>query len=530
MKKPRILDILIVMILSLLLMIKPVSAANYLYVAEDGAGISCSQSQPCKIQQAVSNAIDGDYIWVKSGTYNALYPADNEVLYINKDIQFYGSCMWDEDTFFGCGSDYPPSTLDGESQHRVVTIQGTSSHRLHVLFRHFNFINGNATGYNTGACSTLSGTQTLGCGGGIYADKIDYLKIELSQLSYNYASSTSGTSDSSYGGGIYIQDADQVWILNNDFIGNTAGLHGEGYGGGLFAQNINVVLQIMENNFQANVCSTDNSSGHGCGLMSNQSITRIVNNTFDANNPYGTLAIKGSAVYSSHNTFLWLENNSFNNQHGQSALGVIHQNTDQTDWIQQNRFWNNAVLDNIEYEGTYIVRIRNNFIGHTSTREFEKQERGGAETGIRLTGTGPSQSRAYIDFNSLAFLDYAMMIGNNTNSQVRNNIIAYNYAKGIDIFGTINVTYSVDTNLFWCNSNNGYVGTNPVYGNPAFVNYSIGDFHITSASEAIDKTNENYGIIDDIDDELRNIGERPNHYDLGADEFMINGFLPIIFR
>ena len=83
----------------------------------------------------------------------------------------------------------------------------------------------------------------------------------------------------------------------------------------------------------------------------------------------------------------------------------------------------------------------------------------------------------------------------------------------------------------WGGAGNIFTGTVNVWGDPAFVNPSAGDYHIGLTSAAIDK-GVNAGVGDDIDGDPRPQG---GGYDIGADEFAGAApeskiYLPLIMR
>jgi len=68
--------------------------------------------------------------------------------------------------------------------------------------------------------------------------------------------------------------------------------------------------------------------------------------------------------------------------------------------------------------------------------------------------------------------------------------------------------------MFWANTNNGIQGTNPLSGDPAFVNPADSNYHLGAGSAAID-AGAPTPVTTDIDGE-----PRPDcaFWDIGADE------------
>jgi hypothetical protein len=86
---------------------------------------------------------------------------------------------------------------------------------------------------------------------------------------------------------------------------------------------------------------------------------------------------------------------------------------------------------------------------------------------------------------------------------------------------------AADHTLFWANDHDGIQGTNPVFGDPAFVDPGAGDYHLAPGSAAIDAGVE-AGESSDVDGDPRPFGPAP---DIGADEaWWRKVFLPLVRR
>ena len=98
------------------------------------------------------------------------------------------------------------------------------------------------------------------------------------------------------------------------------------------------------------------------------------------------------------------------------------------------------------------------------------------------------------------------------------NTIIASHTIGISSTGTVLGDY----NLFFGNSTNRVgaftAGAHDVYGDPAFVNPAVGDYHLRSTSAAIDR-GVNAGVTFDIDGEVRPMG---SGYDIGLDEVTVH--------
>lgn len=81
-------------------------------------------------------------------------------------------------------------------------------------------------------------------------------------------------------------------------------------------------------------------------------------------------------------------------------------------------------------------------------------------------------------------------------------------------------------NTDWAGPGTIITGLVNVWGNPDFMNPAGGDYHIRRGSAAVD-AGVNAGITIDIDGDPRPIGAG---FDIGADEFMPDAYLPLILR
>jgi hypothetical protein len=117
-----------------------------------------------------------------------------------------------------------------------------------------------------------------------------------------------------------------------------------------------------------------------------------------------------------------------------------------------------------------------------------------------------------------------------------NTIIAGHHSVGINVSGVSTTT--LESTLWYNNGSDtgggGTIatGTVNVYGDPALVNLSVWDYHLTAGSAAID-AGVDAGVTTDIDGDVRPQGTSP---DLGADEYPSGAFptyevyLPIVFK
>ena len=93
------------------------------FVTISGVG-DCSQGNPCDLQTALSQAVNGDTLYLAQGTYTGTGGA---VITVTKNITFYGG--WDGTTTTPVvrDPDTYSTTLNGEDLWQVVYISGNTS-------------------------------------------------------------------------------------------------------------------------------------------------------------------------------------------------------------------------------------------------------------------------------------------------------------------------------------------------------------------------------------------------------------------
>jgi hypothetical protein len=130
------------------------------------------------------------------------------------------------------------------------------------------------------------------------------------------------------------------------------------------------------------------------------------------------------------------------------------------------------------------------------------------------TGFTIYQYNAELKHNTIVSNGTNGVFGNyNANITLENNIIASHAQESISV--TPGVTVSASNNLFWNNFADPINGTNPVLGDPHFINPSSGDYRIGAGSAAIDHGMQ-AGVTTDIDGNIRDATP-----DIGAYEYMV---------
>lgn len=505
---------------------------------------NCTIGNECSLWDAVDLAGNGDTIYLRYGPYVVHDSTDDEVLYIDKSLTIIGGCNEDYSTC-ELGYQYTSSIFDGDPHHdpvwpftRVITIQGSKAFRPSVTLRNLHIVRGIGDGIiNDLPCYSDGTGVTVGCGGGIYANQLASLTIENCFFYDNSGAQQplAGAPGVGYGGAIYLQDVSDIHIRNNEFNSNQAYVAGRGYGGAIaLVGNPGGVgkIEIKGNHFLENDCgqSGTTTTDKGCGLfILNTPTAAVAYNQFeDSNNPTTPQPLHGSAIYVNNSGGLKLLTNTFTGNYGYSAVEVWNDFATPDDVFERNKFWDNNVFYLLNYEGIYWVMIRNNFFGHNiPIRDF--QDRGGGQTGIRLvTSGGPTDNTsAWIFNNTFAALDIGFSSDDMVLVEAYNNIFAH--ISNIALFG--GAATSVVRNLYWDNFANGDTGSMPVYADPNLTDITTGDFHLAYPSAATDKASSGLGVpSEDIDMQARPFGVSATPYDLGADELILQTFMPILFK
>jgi len=455
-------------------------------------------TDPCRtVQWAILWSNEGDIIQVATGVYTAASSAD-AVVAVDKSITLYGG--WD-DSFTTRDPEQYPTVLDGERQRRVVYI----GEDITVTLDGFVITRGDATGHGfDDGCpgGTLGGAS--GCGGGIYAKNA--CPILVNNVITDNVATTDDTSGAGYGGGVGIWWADGAVISGNLIISNTAG-PGEvrGAGGGL------LVMHSEEINVRGNRVLSNTATRGGGGLFLRSGSGTVEQNVlrFNESDPYYS---RGAGIEVYFGSYAIRENQVTNNQ-GNSAV-----------WLMSlsSAFESNEVIGN----GTSCGILLECFFEPGDSLVVNNVVAGG-EDGICGSGSADCILTAHLIHNTLVGngSGIGVQAGYSATLYLTNTIVA-SYTTGITVSAGVQSQGQViaDHTLFWANGDDGIRGTNPVSGDPRFVDPAGGDYHIRAGSAAIGR-GVDAGVTTDFDGEGR-VGAP----DLGADEYVMYTYLPLTVR
>jgi hypothetical protein len=529
------------------------------FASSSGWGEGCAQAEPCSLATAVAKAATGDVIYVRHGTYTGEGPS---VITLTASITLYGGwnggatgpVVRDPHTYV--------TTLDGESERRVVFISGAISPTIEGFVitggNAANAVTGPGKGggiYGLGASPVISdntirynvahtSTTVTGRGGGIYLENIfGRATIRANQVFSNIAS----TSYSGYGGGIGLGYAGEplALVVDNVIISNTGSITGNrGYGGGIYVFGTSGAT-IEDNSIEHNRAKLDAPSilGAGGGIYCESADDLVIqNNTLRYNTAAQISNGSGGAIRTRYCDSLSVTGNIIEHNVGTDGSpgtgrggGLNATGCEDVD-IYGNWFYSNTA-DISYYSGIggalYLGRdtsftMTNNIVA----ANWANSEGGGlafeAQVGDEVTGTlvyntFASNDRGWYDAGCTAIHlndAYVTLV-------LTNNII---YGHSIGIYATDGSTATLDHTLFFANTTANTSGpgaiasANAITDKDPYLDYR---YHIGEGSGAFNAAVDIPWVTEDYDGDPRPLR---NGFDIGADERGYGVWLPLVLR
>jgi uncharacterized repeat protein (TIGR01451 family) len=428
-----------------------------------------------------------------------------------------------------------PTTLDAQWQGRVLFVTGSISPTIEGL----RITGGDAFG--------LGGTDEYDAGGGVYV-KAATATVSNCQIYSNTAS----TAARGFGGGLALYDWHDATLSGNTIWGNTAGGGGPGWGGGLFLSGGDGAT-LSNNTVRENTASTADW-GWGGGLAISASAITLSGNTIVSNTASSAGDGGAGGLFLGESDAALIGNIVRGNTASTAGWGVcgglyVHYSAAR---VNGNTFLNNIASTAARGEGGGLclwvseASLRGNrIISNTATLSLTASGYGGGlyvgsghvytltnnlvvdnqanteGSGLWFAGSSDHPSLGRLLHTTIAdnhSSGQGLYVGDYASLAFTNTIIAGHQGVGITV--TTGSTATLEATLWHNNgSDTGgegtiVTGTVNVWGEPAFVDPSAGDYHISPGSAALDR-GVDAGITVDMDGDPRPVGAG---FDIGADE------------
>lgn len=472
--------------------------ASMRYVAVTGLdrGDCKDAGNPCRtVQYAVDVAAEADLIKVAAGVYSGVHSRVGltQTVYISKTVTIRGG--YDTTFVEPPDPDANPTILDAQGQGRVLYITGAGRaisptvSGLRITGGRTGLLNtpSNDGGgcYVTQAAVTLENNRfisnTAAFGGGVALVEVQYPSHSPSFP----PRSPRGVAGSS----VALNDPPYATLQNNEFISNTASTNG----GGVYIVWGNVALV-------GNTVTGNNTGSFGGGIYVEQSDGVTLN----GNNVRGNMANYGGGLALGFSEVA-LSSNVIENNRATYGGGLDLGGTDAM-------LVNNVIVANeasmrgsgLLLEGGTSYLLHNTVVGNY----------GGDGSGLHVKNfvfTG----------DATVWLTNTMLVSHTVGITV-----AVDSAATLEATLWGNSTWGNDSD--WAGGGTIITGTVNYWGDPAFKQPDVGNYHIAENSAAKD-AGVNAGVNTDIDGQSRPYG---SGYDLGADEFhpFSHIYLPLILR
>jgi len=306
-----------------------------------------------------------------------------------------------------------------------------------------------------------------------------------------------------YGDGAYINLSSRVEIINNTIVGNAGSQDKDGAGGELFTYNCSAGVRIEDNRFNDNYGTTSDSNGWGGGISLGSSSALMQNNIIQDNVASSRGSSTGSGLYQWNGAPTIRGNLVSGNQSGEAVYLGYSGALFEENYVVGNNTTTGVKL--IYQTGPSGPTLQNNIITGNGTYT------------VHIDGSDSYPLSVTLNHNTLVGegASYGIYINDYSTVLMDNNIVSGHTDTEIYVFDPGTSSDSADHILFRENNDDGERGTNPVDGDPAFLNPAGLDYHIGAKSSAIN-TDVDIGATTDIDNDTRPLIDG---YDIVGDEY-----------
>jgi len=473
-----------------------------LFVTEDGGETSCSQASPCTLEAAMDQAIKGDSIYIAEGTYT-YSGAPKAVINIVQSLNFYGGWNGAPSGAIECDPILYPTILDGQSDRRVVYINGA----IQVTLNGF---------------TVTHGKQTLNNGAGLYSQDAD---LTFDSMIFDSNVIYADEMDYAYGGGAYVEGG-SISVRGCTFKENTASATKSAKGGGLAI--FNTSAASVENSL-----FEDNVAWNSSGLhFVNDSASYVPLTLCDCIFHHNGWPLMGSSAMSGYAGAIdvsgaeaCIEGNTFSKNRSANNYGAI------CIFDSDLLFARNTISGNHSYRTSGIdIKSSPNpiIINNVIADNDSSNSKTGYPAIMVQSSTGGQLLHNTIGRNIGA---YGIQLLDSASATLTDNIlVGHTTALSVDSGSSATMEATLWGSGDWANDTDwagtGTIdtGTIEIWANPNFIDPDSGDYHIAPGSPAIN-AGVDAGITIDIDEDARPFG---SGFDIGADENDIVVLSPVL--
>jgi predicted outer membrane repeat protein len=307
--------------------VTPAHAAGILYATPGGTGNCSSWANACTLQNALTNAVNGDEIWVAAGTYKPITGTDRSATFqLNAGVALYGGFAGTETARDQRNFSVNITILSGDidnndSQAPIITdlqtVTGNTSNSYHVV----TGVNGATLDGFTITAGYANGAAPNNTGGGMYNFYSSPILKDIA-FSGNWGGGMCNDNSSpalanvifngNSGSGMYNMHGSSPTLTNVTFTNNSAGS-----GGGMSNYN-------SSNPVLTNVTFSGNSAIYGGGMRNLSSSPTLTNVTFSSNS-----ATYGGGMYNNSSSPT-LSNVTFSGNIASDRGGAIQNDSNRT--------------------------------------------------------------------------------------------------------------------------------------------------------------------------------------------------------